>query len=106
MMGAVHVLPGTTFSNTRVREDYAFESHAIFTLRELERWLAVEIADRYHQRFHATLLRPPIAVWSELQGGVSFDAAKPGKRNAPTAELAAGRFAPPVAAATSPHHTY
>ena len=73
VMGAVHVLPGTTFSNTKVREGYASEAQAIFTLRELERWLAVEIAGRYHQRIHSALLRPPIAVWSELQSGVSFD---------------------------------
>ena len=73
VMGAVHILPGTTFSNTKVREGYASEAQAIFTLRELERWLAVEIAGRYHQRIHSALLRPPIAVWSELQSGVSFD---------------------------------
>ena len=73
MMGAVHILPGTTFSNTRMREHYASEANAIFSLRELERWLAVEIAGRYHQRIHSSLLRPPLAVWQELQGGVSFD---------------------------------
>lgn len=47
MMGAVHILPGTTFSNTKIRDGYASEQHAIFTLRELERWLAVEITGRY-----------------------------------------------------------
>ena len=41
MMGAIHVLPGTTFSNVKVRGDYDAEGRAIFTLRELEAWLTV-----------------------------------------------------------------
>lgn len=73
MMGAVHILPGTTFSNTKIRAGYASEANATFTLRELERWLAVEIAGVYQQRIHSALLRPPLAVWHELQGTVSFD---------------------------------
>jgi putative transposase len=40
-MGAAHILLGTTFSNTRIREHYASEANVIFSLRELERWLAV-----------------------------------------------------------------
>ena len=35
------------------------------TLRELERWIAWEIAGNYHQRVHSALNRPPIAVWRE-----------------------------------------
>ncbi|MEZ5801814.1 MAG: DDE-type integrase/transposase/recombinase, partial [Nitratireductor sp.] len=70
MMGAVHVLPGTTFSNLKVRGDYDSEGRATFTLRELEKWIALEIAGKYHQRIHSTLLRPPLAVWSERQGEV------------------------------------
>jgi putative transposase len=73
LMGAVHLLPGTTFSNMKVRGDYDAEGRAILTLRELERWLAVQIAGRYHHRIHATLLRPPLAVWRDLQGEVDFD---------------------------------
>ena len=41
-MGAVHVLPGTTFSNAKVRGDYDAEGRAVFTLRELEAWLAMK----------------------------------------------------------------
>jgi putative transposase len=72
MMGAVHLLPGTPFSNVKLRGDYDAEGRAIFTLRELEAWLAIEIAGKYHQRIHTALLRPPLAVCRDLQGEVDF----------------------------------
>jgi putative transposase len=65
-MGAVHLLRGTTFSSIRARGHYPAEARATMTLRELERWLALEILGKYHQRIHSALQRPPIAVWSEL----------------------------------------
>ena len=34
MMGAVHILPGTTFSNIKLKENYDAQGRAIFTLRE------------------------------------------------------------------------
>jgi hypothetical protein len=38
MMGAVHVLPGTTFTNVKIRGDFDAEGRATtFTLRELEK---------------------------------------------------------------------
>jgi putative transposase len=40
MMGAVHLLPGTTFSNVAQKGNYKSESAASLTLAELERWLA------------------------------------------------------------------
>ena len=64
-MGAVHMLPGSTFSNPVDRGDYPSGSAARMTLRELERWIAWEIAGNYHQRVHSALNRPPIAVWRE-----------------------------------------
>lgn len=67
-MGAVHVLRGTTFSSVKDRGNYPAEARAAMTLRELERWLALEILGKYHQRIHSTLKRPPLAVWSELAG--------------------------------------
>jgi len=73
MMGAVHVLSGTTFCNVKIRGDYDAEGRATFTLRELEKWIAIEIAGKYHQRIYSTLLRPPLAVWRERQGEVNFD---------------------------------
>lgn len=64
-MGAVHLLPGTTFSNPPERGEYQSASAARMTMRELERWIGWEIAGHYHQRIHGSLLRPPIAVWRE-----------------------------------------
>lgn len=66
VMGSVHLLPGTTFSNPTERGDYDPASSARMTLRELESYLAVEIAGSYHQRIHAGLHRAPIAVWREF----------------------------------------
>ena len=42
------------------------------TLRELERWIAWEIAGNYHQRVHSALNRPPIAVWREHEDKVGL----------------------------------
>jgi putative transposase len=66
MMGAVHLLPGTTFSNPEVRGDYDSAATARMTLRELESYLATEITGSYHQRIHEGLRRAPIAVWREF----------------------------------------
>ena len=73
MMGAVHILPGTTFSNIKLKENYDAQGRAIFTLRELEAWIAIEIAGKYHHRIHSALLRPPIARWRDLQGEVVLE---------------------------------
>jgi putative transposase len=67
-MGAVHMLPGSTFSNPTDRGSYQSASAARMTLPELERWIAWEIAGNYHQRVHSALNRPPIAVWREHEG--------------------------------------
>jgi len=65
-MGALHMLPGTTFSNVQKRGRYPSEARAALTLRELDIWLAHEILGKYHQRVHQALKRPPAAVWAEL----------------------------------------
>jgi len=65
MMGAVHLLPGTTFSNIAGRGAYDPEKHAAMTLDELERWLALQIVGRYHAEVHSSLLLPPIAAWRD-----------------------------------------
>jgi putative transposase len=39
-------------------------------MRELERWLLLEILPKYHQKVHAALHRPPIAVWRESIGSI------------------------------------
>jgi len=67
-MGAVRMLPGTTLSGPEERANYDSAREAKLTLRELERFVAWEIAGRYHQVVHAGLGRPPVAVWREHEG--------------------------------------
>lgn len=67
-MGAVHLLPGTTFSDPEERAGYDSSREARLTLRELERFVGWEIAGRYHQMVHSALRRPPVAVWREHEG--------------------------------------
>jgi putative transposase len=64
MMGAVHLLPGTTFSDIEERGDYDSGARAAMTLDELERWLALEIT-RYHAERHAGTGLPPQVAWEE-----------------------------------------
>ena len=64
MMGAVHLLPGTTFSAIAERGDYDSDAEAAMTLDELEAWLVLEIG-RYHLSRHAGLGLPPRAAWDE-----------------------------------------
>lgn len=71
-MGAVHLLAGTTFSNPAERGAYQPSRAARMTLRELERWIGWEITGHYHQRIHAGLHRPPIAVWREQEDRLNF----------------------------------
>ena len=65
MMGAVHLLPGTTFSNVKDKGAYASEARARLTLPELERWLALQIAGIYHQSVHSALGMTPLAAWQD-----------------------------------------
>jgi len=72
MMGAVHLLPGTTFSSPEKRGEYASAHAARMTLRELESYLAIEITGSYHQRIHEGLRRAPIAVWREFSNSTPY----------------------------------
>jgi putative transposase len=65
MMGAVHLLPGTTFSSVSDKGSYASEERATLTLAELERWLALQIAGVYHLSIHSALGKAPLAAWQE-----------------------------------------
>ncbi|RWI30858.1 MAG: transposase [Mesorhizobium sp.] len=69
-MGRLHLLPGTTFSNAQELGEYDSKRHAALTLRELERYIALDIVGSYHQSIHSSLGRPPIAVWREHEGGI------------------------------------
>jgi putative transposase len=64
-MGAVHLLPGTTFSNVADKGDYPSEKTAVLTLAELENFIALQIAGVYHQSVHSALHRSPIQAWNE-----------------------------------------
>lgn len=67
-MGSLHLLPGSTFSNMEERGEYDPKRHAALTLRDLERYIALDIVGAYHQSIHNSLGRPPIAVWQEREG--------------------------------------
>ncbi|MEL6207976.1 MAG: Mu transposase C-terminal domain-containing protein [Pseudomonadota bacterium] len=69
-MARLHLLPGTTFSNEQDLRDYDSKRHAALTLRELERYIALDIVGSYHQSIHGTLGRPPLAVWQEHEGEI------------------------------------
>ncbi|MGY3228941.1 putative transposase [Luteibacter sp. HA06] len=71
----VHLLPGTTFANTRDRGTYAPHTEAVLTLRELERYLTEYICNVYHQRVHTGIDRPPI---KRYEVGVLGDGVTPG----------------------------
>ncbi|PJR08450.1 transposase [Sinorhizobium meliloti] len=69
-MGKLHLLPGTTFSNAEERGEYDSKRHSALTLRELERYIALDIVGSYHQSIHSSLGRPPVAVWREHEGEI------------------------------------
>jgi putative transposase len=65
MMGAVHLLPGTTSSNVHEKASYDAEGRAVLTMPELERWLALQIAGVYHITKHSALGKTPLEAWQE-----------------------------------------
>lgn len=64
MMGSVHLLPGSHFSNIFERGDLDAEAEAVMTLQELETWLALEITGSYHARIHSSLETTPATAWA------------------------------------------
>lgn len=71
----IHVLPGTTFSDTKYRQNYDSAAKASMTLGELEEWLHTLIVDIYHHEKHSKLGTSPILMYSE---GVFGSARKEG----------------------------
>jgi putative transposase len=63
VMRHLHKLPGTTFSNTRMRKGYDSEAEAALTLKELEVELVDFIVNNYHQRVHSSLGVSPQRKW-------------------------------------------
>ncbi|WP_200384604.1 Mu transposase C-terminal domain-containing protein [Rhodocyclus tenuis] len=75
LLGEIHSLDGTTFSNPQEKGDYDSEGHAAMTLDEFERWLANLILGVYHHRKHAGLNCPPIKRYRD---GIFGDENTPG----------------------------
>jgi putative transposase len=65
MMGRLHFLPGTTFSNPRQRERYNSEAKARSTVDDLQQWFAREVL-QYHDRRHSMLGVPPRGAWETM----------------------------------------
>jgi putative transposase len=63
MMGKVHLLPGSTFSDVRAKGDLKPEKTAAMTLDEVERWLGHAIAGVYHRSLHRGVGMTPEAAW-------------------------------------------
>ena len=62
MMGAVHPIPGTTFSNIAERGNYPSMKKAVMTLPELERWFALQV-HVYHSTIRSNLNVTPLTAW-------------------------------------------
>ena len=65
-IGEVHLLPGTTFSNIQNKGDYDAEGEACMTLKEFERWFALQVGI-YHGTIHRALGVPPMTAWRDDQ---------------------------------------
>ena len=63
MMGKVHLLPGTTFSNIADKGDTDPDKTAAMTIDEVERWLGHAIAGVYHRELHRGIGMPPAEAW-------------------------------------------
>jgi putative transposase len=72
MMGAVHLLPGTTQSSVAAKGSYDAEAMATMTLSEFDNWFALEIC-RYNNSIHSSLGCTPVAKWEALSGEMAGD---------------------------------
>lgn len=88
MMGKVHLLPGTTFSNVQAKGDLNPDKTAAMTLDEVERWLGHAIAGVYHCDLHRGIATTPLAAWKR---GTAGDGVTLG-RGEPTAVADPRRF--------------
>jgi putative transposase len=65
LMRMVHLLKGTTFSNTRQRADYDSEGRATMTFAEVKAWLVQSICRNYHVKPHSALGISPLLAWEQ-----------------------------------------
>ena len=68
MMGRVHLIPGTTQSNTVKKADYDAQASACMTLREFTTWLTEQIVTKYHLGHHKGINKMPLTAWNEYFG--------------------------------------
>lgn len=64
IMGEVHLLPGTTFSNVKDRGEYSSEARATLSFNEFEKWLVLQIII-YNNKIHRSISEPPISRFLE-----------------------------------------
>jgi putative transposase len=88
MMGKVHLLPGSTFSDVSAKGDIDPSKTAAMTLDEVERWLGHAIAGVYHRSVHRGIGVTPLVAWRR---GVLGDEVTMG-RGEPTAVADPRRF--------------
>ncbi len=81
LMGRVHLLPGTTMSNSVKKGRYRSEESANLTLRELESWIALEICERYHLHSHRAIAKAPLDAWQDWFATRGHAPAIPGDRD-------------------------
>lgn len=67
LMGEVHFLPGTTFSNTKARKGYDSEKKSCMTFLEFSQWFATQVAI-YHSTPHSALKQTPGDAWFDYYG--------------------------------------
>jgi putative transposase len=73
LMGEVHFLPGTTFSNTKIRKGYDSEARSCMTFLEFSRWFAMQVAI-YHCTVHSGIRKTPGDAWVDYFGAHSPNA--------------------------------
>lgn len=82
LMKDIHQLSGTTFSNPDERGEYDSNAKATMTLKELEKWIAIDILGKYHQRVHSQIEMSPLKKYEK---GIMGDSEKPGRGLPPRA---------------------
>ncbi|NKF24383.1 Mu transposase C-terminal domain-containing protein [Solimonas marina] len=73
IMGGLHLLPGTTFSNAKLRKKYPSEKHAVITAEDLLRVIVCEINQYMHTRHSAIGITPQQAFFDgckDIDGNV------------------------------------
>jgi putative transposase len=63
LMRRIHGVPGTTMSNIEERGNYDSAKRSALTLPELEEWLTIESAGRYHEAVNRGIHLSPRAAW-------------------------------------------